>query len=178
MLICSRCKDSKLESDFYAKPKLARGYTYQCRACRSSYYRKRRFGPSRPKILAKERTRQPYYTRYARELRARDSNAKLLGQLRGRIGMAMRKQTQKKANGTTALIGCSIQELRAHLESQFKPGMSWENHGRRGWHIDHKRPCAAFNLSDPAQQRECFHFSNLQPLWALENKSKGAKIIA
>jgi hypothetical protein len=52
--------------------------------------------------------------------------------------------------------------------------MSWATYGFRGWHIDHIRPCAAFNLSDPEQQKVCFHFSNLQPLWAPENLSKGA----
>lgn len=54
--------------------------------------------------------------------------------------------------------------------------MTWENHGMRGWHIDHKRPCSSFDLSDPAQQCACFHFSNLQPLWATENLRKGDRV--
>jgi hypothetical protein len=62
--------------------------------------------------------------------------------------------------------------LRAHLEAQFVPGMTWANHG--AWHVDHIRPCASFNLEDPAEQRVCFHFSNLQPLWAQDNLAKGA----
>jgi hypothetical protein len=53
--------------------------------------------------------------------------------------------------------------------------MSWDNYGFRGWHIDHKKPCALFDLSLPEQQRECFHFSNLQPLWAADNLAKGVK---
>jgi hypothetical protein len=63
--------------------------------------------------------------------------------------------------------------LMAHLESQFLPGMSWAN--RRLWHIDHQRPCASFNLTNPAQQHACFHFSNLRPLWAADNLAKGAR---
>jgi len=71
------------------------------------------------------------------------------------------------------LAGCSLNFLRNFLEAQFQPGMSWENYG--AWHIDHLRPCAAFDLRDPAQQKECFHFSNLQPLWATENWKKNDK---
>lgn len=71
------------------------------------------------------------------------------------------------------MIGCSIAELRAHLESKFQAGMTWANYGE--WHIDHERPVASFDLRDPEQQRQCFHFTNLQPLWADENNKKGAK---
>ena len=73
------------------------------------------------------------------------------------------------------LIGCSLEELKKHLESQFKPGMSWKNRGRNGWHIDHIKPCASFDLSKSEEQHKCFHYSNLQPLWAKENLRKGIK---
>ena len=72
------------------------------------------------------------------------------------------------------LIGCTIDQLREHLEVLFKPGMTWENQGSI-WHIDHCRPLASFDLSDPAQQRECFGFMNLQPMFGAENIAKGAK---
>jgi len=58
----------------------------------------------------------------------------------------------------------------------FIAGMSWANYGE--WHIDHKKPCALFDLRDTDQQRACFHYSNLQPLWAFDNRSKGAKLSA
>jgi hypothetical protein len=70
------------------------------------------------------------------------------------------------------LTGCSVDFLRQHLEAQWKPGMTWENYGIYGWHIDHKRPCASFDLTNPTKRAECFHFSNLQPLWAEDNLSK------
>lgn len=73
------------------------------------------------------------------------------------------------------LIGCSISFLRGYLEAKFTEGMSWDNHGE--WHIDHIKPCASFNLLDDEEQQKCFHYKNLQPLWAQENLSKGAKII-
>ena len=81
-----------------------------------------------------------------------------------------------KSARTMALIGCTHEHLRAHISSQFKNGMSWENYGRAGWHVDHIKPCASFDLSDPDQQKLCFHFSNLQPLWAVDNLSKGARL--
>jgi hypothetical protein len=79
---------------------------------------------------------------------------------------------EKKSASCRKLVGCSPSELQAHLESRFAPGMSWEN--RHLWHIDHIRPCASFDLTDPDQQAQCFHYSNLQPLWALDNIRKGA----
>lgn len=83
---------------------------------------------------------------------------------------------KRKANRTTQLIGCSMEQLRSHLESKFKPGMTWENHGN-GWHIDHIIPCAAFDFTNPDQIFQCFHYTNLQPLWAHENLSKSDKIV-
>lgn len=88
--------------------------------------------------------------------------------------MAVRKQYANKAFKTAELIGCSVPELRAHLERHFLPGMTWENYGPV-WHIDHVRPCASFDLSDPAQQKRCFHYTNLRPLWAIDNIRKGRK---
>lgn len=83
-----------------------------------------------------------------------------------------------KCAGTASLIGCTMEFLKARLESQFKPGMTWDNYGRKGWQVDHIIPCASFDFSDPEQQRKCFHFSNLQPLWWHENLSKSDKIAA
>lgn len=80
----------------------------------------------------------------------------------------------KSGAGTMDYLGCSIDELRAHLETCFQVGMSWENYGRTGWHIDHIRPCASFNLADEVQARKCFHWTNLQPLWAFENVRKNS----
>lgn len=90
--------------------------------------------------------------------------------------MAVKKQATKKAMKTAALIGCSIKHLLRHLESQFEPGMNWQNMGRLGWHIDHIIPCAAFDLNRPDHQRECFHFTNLRPMWEKQNLVRGSKV--
>ena len=104
-----------------------------------------------------------------------DPSFRLRSNLASLINTAIRKQFGVKASRTNELIGCTVTELRQHLEDQFTNGMDWDNYGRNGWHIDHIRPCASFDLSDPYQQRQCFHYSNLQPLWEADNIRKGAK---
>ena len=93
--------------------------------------------------------------------------------LRTRLRNVLRGKV--KAAGTEALVGCSWDQLLEHLEKQFRPGMSWDNYGE--WEVDHILPCASFDLEQPAAQRICFHFTNLQPLWKAENRSKGARIL-
>jgi hypothetical protein len=84
----------------------------------------------------------------------------------------------KKDNITTQdLLGCSFEEFQKYLESLFLSGMNWENYGVHGWHIDHIIPCDSFDLSNSNQIKQCFHFSNLQPLWAKDNIKKSNKII-
>lgn len=97
---------------------------------------------------------------------------KLRSLLRNRILCAL-KRTYKSAH-TTELLGCPVVWLEVHLESLFKPGMTWANYGPV-WHVDHVKPCAAFDLCDPEQQRICFHWTNLQPLFAVENMQKSDK---
>lgn len=77
------------------------------------------------------------------------------------------------------LVGCSLEQLKKHLQSKFTKGMTWENYGTgwhgkgmKEWHIDHIRPCASFDLSKASEQKKCFNYSNLQPLWAKDNLSK------
>jgi hypothetical protein len=94
--------------------------------------------------------------------------------LRSRINRVLRGAL--KSAPTLKLLGCSLEQFKTHLESQFTRGMNWHNYGR-AWHIDHKEPCASFDLSNPAEQRKCFHYSNLQPLGAKENRCKHARII-
>ena len=75
------------------------------------------------------------------------------------------------------LVGCSMDQLKEHLERQFTEGMTWDNYGFYGWHIDHIIPCVSFDLTDIEQQKKCFHYTNLQPLWAKDNLSKGSRVV-
>lgn len=83
-----------------------------------------------------------------------------------------------KLHTTMQLTGCTGAELIAHIERQFTSGMNWSNQGtgKKKWHIDHIFPCAAFDLTKQNEQRACFHFTNLRPMWSSENISKGARM--
>jgi len=78
-----------------------------------------------------------------------------------------------KAGSAIQELGCSIEELKAHLEDKFQRGMTWENYGE--WHIDHIKPLAGFDLANLEQFKMACRYTNLQPLWAEENILKGAK---
>jgi len=103
-----------------------------------------------------------------------DINFKLESILRNRLYHALKDNSKSMA--TLTLLGCSVDFLTLWLELQFKDGMSWDNYGYYGWHIDHVRPCAFFDLSLKEHQHACFHFTNLQPLWAKENFNKRDKL--
>ena len=145
--------------------------------------RKEYYEVNRENILQHDKEyRERSEIRMKRKLRHKDKmindfHYRLNLRLRARIRLALKVVKTEKHFKTKELIGCSVEQLKEHLEKQFKPGMSWMNYGYRGWHIDHIKPCKAFNLTDPEQQKQCFHYSNLQPLWAQENMSKGSKII-
>jgi hypothetical protein len=105
-----------------------------------------------------------------------DVNFNLLLKIRSRISSALKSKNNYKFNPTLKLLGCSVAFLKKHLEAQFKEGMTWKNHNLKGWHIDHIRPCSSFDLSKIKEQHKCFHYTNLQPLWATENLEKNGKI--
>jgi hypothetical protein len=91
--------------------------------------------------------------------------------LRGRLKQAFKNNY--KGGSAVRDLGCSIEELKQHLEFKFQPGMSWDNYGIYGWHIDHIVPLSNFDLSDPEQLKKACHYTNLQPLWAKDNLKKG-----
>ena len=107
--------------------------------------------------------------------RKNNINRRLALLLRRRTLLAL-KGKSKSANTMTLLGASNIELVWKHLESTFKPGMTKENHGL--WHVDHIIPCSSFDLSKPEEQAKCFHYTNLQALWAHENLSKGCKIVA
>lgn len=115
----------------------------------------------------KEHCKQ-YMREYHKERRKSDAGFKMLSTLRY-LHTAIKKNCHSKYS---YLLGCSIQECREHIEKQFTEGMTWENHAPQGWHIDHIIPCKSFDLTNIEQQKQCFHYSNLQPLWWRDNLNK------
>lgn len=116
--------------------------------------------------------RRAHNREYEKAKRAGSLGFRLKANLRSRLNQAVRRG----AGSAVRDLGCTIAELRAHLESKFQSGMTWENWGRGPgkWHIDHIRPLASFDLTDRAQFLQACHYTNLQPLWAEENLRKGA----
>jgi hypothetical protein len=200
---CTKCGETKSTNEFHKSSAGKHGVIGQCKTCRNETNKAWREN-NREKYLATTRTYRENnrekcraackvwrdnnkekiagYHRskesvnaYMRKRRAEDKGFRLLDSLRTRLNQAIRRSP--KADTTRNLLGCTTEELCAHLESQFTDGMSWDNYGRLGWHIDHITPCASFDLSDPEQQRECFHYTNLQPLWWQDNRRKSDKIL-
>lgn len=91
--------------------------------------------------------------------------------LRNRLNSAV-KHSWKNGSAVNDL-GCTIEQFKTYIESKFQPGMNWNNWGRYGWHIDHIMPLSCFDLTDIEQLRKACHYTNLQPLWATDNLSKG-----
>ena len=112
---------------------------------------------------------QQYHNKHKHSIQNR-----LRSSLRSRIRLAINKG--KKCAKTMELIGCSLDHFRQHIEKQFVDGMNWNNYGLYGWHIDHILPCSNFDLTDPLQQKLCFNYANLQPLWAKDNLKKSNKL--
>lgn len=101
---------------------------------------------------------------------------KMAACLRNRMYHAIIKGSGFKIGLSQELLGCDWQTVKEWLESQFVDGMSWDNHGVDGWHIDHKIPCSFFDMTNEYEQKQCFHYTNLQPLWAKDNIIKADKI--
>jgi len=97
---------------------------------------------------------------------------KIKRRLRKAIRQAINQQSVQKK--TQLALGCDIKFLRAYLETRFEEGMTWDNYGS-GWHIDHVKPLASFDLSKKSEQLKANHYTNLQPLWASDNLLKGDK---
>lgn len=100
---------------------------------------------------------------------------RLVDSLRQRVYRVV-KQRFTPSVKTLELIGCSQGELISWVESHFKEGMTWENYGLHGWHLDHVVPVAKYmdKIEDPDVQRECFNMKNLKPMWAEDNRRKSS----
>ena len=117
---------------------------------------------------SKAKIRKQSTTKYAT-----DPLFKLPRVLRVRLYKSLKRAS--KSGSAVRALGCSIKEFKAYIEARFTPGMSWNNWSPTGWHLDHIRPIAMYNLADPDEILAAFHYSNYQPLWAPENHAKGAR---
>ena len=114
--------------------------------------------------------KRTYFRIYQNKRNKVDVNHRLSGSLRARIRAAIKRDKATKSLSTTKLVGCTIKELKKHLELKFDSKMSWKNYGN--WHVDHIVAVTKFDLTNPEEQKKCFHYTNLQPLWATDNLRK------
>jgi hypothetical protein len=119
-------------------------------------------------VLAKQAKREAFYYRNNMQYR-------IARNLRARLRQALKKSD--KVGSAVRDLGCSMIELQQYLEQKFQPGMTWENYGYAGWHIDHIIPLSSFDLTNKIELLQACHYTNLQPLWARDNLSKGKNII-
>lgn len=176
---CSKCTQDKNLSEFYlyknGKPK---SWCKRCCLDKNKQY----VIKNKDKILNYQRK---YHKTNRGELRIKqtiyirnkldtDIQFKLSHGLRDRLRKAI-KGNQKSGSAITDL-GCSIEKFKLWLEMQWDEKMNWDNYGVNGWHIDHKIPLDSFDLSNKEEFIKACHFSNLQPMWAKDNFSKGNRI--
>lgn len=167
MKTCNKCSETKEIIEFVKDRST-------CKVCRKMYiddWRKKNAEQvittnRQYKIDNKEVVLKQKRERYARP------EVKLVNTLRNRYSdvVITQKSTSKESQ---KVLGCTIKEYRSYVENLFLPGMSWSNHGF--WHLDHIKPLASFDLTDHEEVKKAFHFSNTQPLWAVDNLKKGAK---
>ena len=124
------------------------------------------------RIIINEKTRLWYLNR-----RRTDPSFRLKSNTRTALWACLKERSVAKYRSTFALLGYTIEELMNHLESLFTDGMSWDNYGE--WHVDHKIPMNSFVFEsvDDDGFKECWKLDNLQPLWGLDNLSKGTKLL-
>jgi hypothetical protein len=203
---CSQCRRLLPLEQFVPDPRKKRGVTSNCRDCRAKAAKRwgkreakriserNRSPETRAYMRAwwatngeaiKARRRDKAKTPEGREKSAAKQRRLRRGSPQHRVRMNLRSRVNAavragyKSGSTEALLGCTVAEFVGRIEAQWSEGMSWENYGigEGMWNIDHIRPCASFDLADPAQQKECFHYSNCRPMWALENCAKGHKFV-
>jgi len=173
---CTKCNTTKSISEFPKNKTRKSGYGSQCKECNrlrvKTYY-------NNNKEKKHEYTLQ-YYHKNKEKLNAKiktkretDPLFKLRTSIRSHIGLKLRKNNYTKKSRTYEILGCSYDDFKRHIESQFLEGMTWDNHGE--WHLDHIVP-VSYGLNE-AEVLALNHYTNFQPLWAIDNWSNGNRYI-
>ena len=187
---CWYC-DKNLDTSLYHKSKNRHdGLQGMCKKCHKSYrskwldknkiqYKdkckewsiKNKEHVSETKKIWRDNNRE-YFREHQRKYKAlkrkNDPIFRITANLRTRLRKAIKDINKSKK--TMELLGCSIEEFKEHIEKKFKKEMTWNNYGE--WELDHIKPCCSFDLTDIDQQKKCFHYSNIQPLWKKEHRQK------
>jgi hypothetical protein len=175
---CPNCDTIKLVNEFSpqkSRKDSLRAYCLDCDRKRNlSYSRTEQGRAIKLKYESSERYFQKLKDRYYKK-KNNNPDYTIELSIRSSLATAVKRCGIKRKNHYINLIGCSNFDLYDHLEAQFEEGMTWNNHNRYGWHIDHIIPMNAFDLNDPLQYMACCNWRNLQPMWGTKNIQKGAK---
>lgn len=172
---CCGCDVIKNKTEFLISKNRKDKLQVMCNSCRAQY-RKDHQKERQEKAKIYQQNNKEEITRKKREYLQTHVEARIKAALRGRIRSIVNKKHVKKSARTIELLGCTLDFFLKHLESQFTGIITWENYGLRGWHIDHIIPCDHFNLELPEEQKRCFHWTNLRPLWWRDNLVKYTKL--
>lgn len=173
---CTKCKKIKHLDNFRKSKRNKDGHQKWCKSCQKEYlnnylkHNKEKDKLRRLRYRSKESTKFKR-NEYNKNKYHNDINFKIKSIIRSRLVGAI-KNNQKYGSGVSDL-GCTIEEFKRYIESQFKPGMTWDNWSKDGWHLDHIIPLSKFDLSKEEEFKKAVHFTNLQPLWAVDNIIKG-----
>lgn len=190
MRICNKCKIEKSLEEFPKDKTSTAGYSYKCKECYktsnkkyydknkdkySSYYDVNKINKvkyyrdnalkyntnNKEKVKEYRKQNKEYHRLWLNNKRKTDLNFRIRHILQTRLITELKNN---KTERTSTLLGGTIYQIRLYLENQFKPEMNWDNHGVV-WEIDHIIGCCNFDLTDIEQQKQCFHYTNLQPLF-------------
>ena len=178
---CTKCGLSKPATEFPTRSDNNKKRNICC-DCWSAYKKYRYYSTHDHSLQVKKKYRENPINKnnrrkWDKEKRNSDLNHKLRCNLRGRLVSAVKNES--KSGSAVRDLGCSISEFKIYLESKFYSNpetnemMTWNNYGRYGWHIDHIKPLASFDLEDREQFLQACHYANLQPMWSKENIKKG-----
>jgi hypothetical protein len=183
MKYCYTCLRVLDKSCFGKMSNTLDGLNTMCKECRkkstSEHYENNKGIIKNQKIEYRKKNQEKInkrQTKYNKKKRQEDPLYKLSINLRSRVKSYLRRVglNRRISQPTKDMIGCSPQEFREYIESKFSEGMSWDNYGPRGWHLDHIIPLAsAKNINEAIKLN---HYTNLQPLWAEDNCKKGCRI--
>lgn len=189
---CTKCYEEKPLTEYH-KGGDKYGCQYVCKACKKKYAIQNKDRENERKLNWKLNnmekiiiSKKKYYelskdkeikrnTKYANIKKKNDINFKLSCIMRSRLVNFVKLKNYTKTNKTFDIVGCSPENLKKYLENLFVEGMSWENHGIDGWHIDHRIPLSSAKTKEEVYKLS--HYTNLQPMWATENLKKSSKIL-
>ncbi len=192
---CSKCNETKTIDKFSKNSYRKDGYNGYCKVClkiMNQKYNKSNKGKTKRKITNDKLREAGKFTEYNKKYYSSEKgkaaskrgNDKKLGTIQGKlhnnISSLFRQRLKKRGlskdgKSTFDFVSWTVQEAREHLEKQFLPGMSWENHGKNGWEMDHIIPESlwSYETTEDFDLRKCWSLENLRPMWAKENTQKG-----